>query len=50
MYNPETMSMLRKQHTGRRQTNKQKTQHRKLKRCATRTYQKSGVNQDSHEG
>lgn len=50
MDNPETVPILRKQHTGRRKTNQQKTHHRTLKRCAARTHQKSGVNQDSREG
>jgi hypothetical protein len=36
MVNPETLTTLGKQNTGRRQT-KQNTQYRKLKRRATRT-------------
>ena len=43
MGNPDTLATLCTQNTGRRQT-KQKTQHRKLKRPATQTRKKPGMN------
>jgi hypothetical protein len=42
MDNPEKLATLGTQDTGRRQT-KQKTQHRKLYKSATRTHKKPGV-------
>jgi len=43
MDNPEKLPTFCTQDTRRRQT-KRKSQHRKLKRWATRTYQKRGLN------
>jgi len=42
MDNSEKLTALGTQDTGRRQTNHEKTQDRKLKRWATRTPQKTG--------
>jgi len=45
MTNPETLATLATHDTGRRQTkHKNTTQHKKLKRSATRTHHKPGVN------
>ena len=51
MGNPETLATLDTNHTGRRQTKYKNTkQHKKLKRSATRTHHKPGVNPAAREG